>query len=237
MALALYLTDTYLFESTASIVNSGEDERGSYVSLDQTIFYPQGGGQPSDQGKISGEGFELSVLTVRRIGEEIRHYLEKSEATDLKGLKVACLVDKDRRMLNARYHTAAHLLGNVAEALYSGFQAIKGHSFPGEAYVEFQGASLPEADKLMDGLKAAIDSNLKTKIFETDRESFERLFYKLPYEIPGDKKFRVMQIESFPPVPCGGTHLSNTGEIGIVEIGKIKTKNGMARIAYGVRSI
>jgi alanyl-tRNA synthetase len=105
----LYLKDTYLFESDAKIIEYKKDNRDvPYVLLDQTIFYPQGGGQPCDHGKIVGDDFEYAVCDVRQIEEEIRHYIEPSQSLSQnppENSVVKCTLDKDRRLLNIRYHT------------------------------------------------------------------------------------------------------------------------------------
>jgi alanyl-tRNA synthetase len=238
MTNQLYLEDTYLFESDAQIIEYKKDERGMpYVLLDQTIFYPQGGGQPCDHGKIVGDSFEYAVCDLRQIEEEIRHYIEPSQSSAQNPPKnnvVKCTLDKDRRLLNARYHTAGHLLGNVVEKLYPSLKAQKCHAFPGEAYIEFRGDEMPNEGLLRESLRNAITDNLSTKIFETDRRQFESAYYKLPYEIPEVKKFRVMQIENYPPIPCGGTHVKSTGEIGEITLKKMKQKNGLLKISFGV---
>ena len=233
MTRKLYLDGTYLFESPAIITRATSDEKGCYILLDQSIFYPQGGGQPSDQGVIKGDGFELQVFRVLQIEDEIRHYINEPNEAILIGSTILCILDQHRRISNAKYHTSAHLLGNIVEAIYPNIKAIKGHSFPGEAYVEFQGASeLPDQAVIEASLNKAIEDNLETRIFETDPISFENDFYKLPYEIPGNKAFRIMQIGDHPPIPCGGTHLKALAEIEKIALSKIRIKNDILRIAY-----
>jgi alanyl-tRNA synthetase len=234
----LYLNDTYLFESDARIIDHKKDERDMpYILLDQTIFYPQGGGQPCDRGKIIGDNFEYAVSNVRQVGEEIRHYVELSQSlvqNHLKNSAVKCVVDKDKRLLNARYHTAGHLLGNVVEELRPNLKAQKCHAFPGEAHIEFSGTEIPSEQLLSEKLRNVIAENLQTKIFEMNRREFESTWYKLPYEIPENKKFRVMQIGNYPPIPCGGTHITLLNEIGEITLSKIKSKNGILKISFGV---
>jgi len=234
MTKQLYLKDTYLFELNALIAAKKQDDRGAYVLLDQTVFYPQGGGQPSDQGIMRNNILDLKITSVRQIGNEIRHYLGSGISEVLENQNVLCVIDKERRILNAKYHTAGHLLGNVTEVIYPSLKAIKGHSFPNEAYVEFQGDELPDITKLQDSLDKAIAEGKRTIIFEMDPMSFEQKFYKLPYQIPDNKVFRIMQIEGFLPVPCGGTHLSRISEIGSMTLEKIKVKNSIIRISYEV---
>jgi alanyl-tRNA synthetase len=236
MTTPLYLDDTYLDTHTAALTAAGADDRGTYVILDQTIFYPQGGGQPSDCGTIMGDGFTLSVHQVRLAETEIRHYIVGDQPSFSVPVPVTIQIDRERRMMNARYHTAAHLLGNVVETMVPTLKAVKGHSFPGESYVEFMGASAIDPDGINQAMAKAINDNLSTRTFDMDAATFERLYYKLPYETPGNKAFRAMQIGDYPPVPCGGTHLQAIGEIGIAQATKVKVKDGTVKISYEVSS-
>ena len=198
MTIQTYLQDTYLFTSQGQIINTGQDEGGNFFVLESTIFYPQGGGQPADQGRVRGDDFTADVIKVRQIEGEIRHY-SQSIVTSSINAKVALFVDQERRVLNSKYHTAAHLLGNIVEMLYPSLKAIKGHSFPGESYVEFTGNEMEvEQEHIEEKINQAIICNDKTNVFEIDPKSFEQKFYKLPYAIPENKKFRAIQIGSMP---------------------------------------
>ncbi len=138
MSAQLYLNNTYLFEHSTTISDFGVDEKGAYLLLQETIFYPQGGGQPSDQGTITVADAVIPVNYVRQIEQEIRHYMPSDiSASGLVNAAAEIKIDPARRLLNARYHTAAHLLSNIAEEMHSDLKAVKGHSFPGEGYVEF----------------------------------------------------------------------------------------------------
>ncbi len=231
----LYLENTYQFHFEGLVQEVDKDEKGIFIILDQTVFYPQGGGQPSDKGVIRNDHFEANVTHVAQHGDQIRHYIELTATETLAAQKVYGVVDQKRRLTNARYHTSGHLLSNIVEILNPKLKAIKGHSFPGEAYVEFQGdEAIIDMGVLQNTINEAIARNDKTTIFEIDSKVFEKQFYKLPYTIPDNKNFRVMQIGDMPPVPCGGTHLSSIGEIGLMRINKIKNKNGILRVSYEV---
>lgn len=234
MTKKLYLQDTYQFDFEGLIQEAEKDEKGLFIILDQTAFYPQGGGQPSDHGLIKNDHFEANVLHVTQHGDQIRHYIEPIATELLAAQKVYGFVDQKRRLTNARYHTAGHLLSNIVEILNPKLKAVKGHSFPFEAYVEFQGNEVIDVETLQNRMNEAIARDDKTKIFEIDPLGFEKQFYKLPYIIPDNKKFRVMQIGNMSPVPCGGTHLSSIGEIGLIKINKIKNKNSILRVSYEV---
>ena len=233
----LYFESTYLFESPATILEQAEDEKGSYVVLDQTIFYPQGGGQPSDRGIIKHGVQSLEISQVRQVEEEIRHYLNSTPQENLVNQRVDCSVQAGRRLLNARYHTAAHLLTNIVEILYPSLKATKGHSFPKESYVEFQNPeslSLLEQEKMSLGLQWGLQFGFLIRSFEIDPLSFEQQFHKFSYPIPENKKFRAVRIGEYAPIPCGGTHVADTREIGVINIGKIKCKGENIRISYEV---
>lgn len=242
MTTKLYFKNTYQYE-TESIINSIEkDEKGMFIVLNQTVFYPQGGGQPSDHGLIRNSSLEASVFHVTQIDEKILHYINIEKGEIHINDKIHCIIDDKRRLLNARYHTASHLISNVVEKLYPQLKAIKGHSFPGEAYVDFQIKTSQQTQLLEDEITKIIQSttndyvakNDKTTIFYISPKEFEEKFYKLPYNIPYNKKFRVMQIENMSPIPCGGTHLSYINEIESIIITKIKMKNQIMRVSYTV---
>lgn len=232
MTKKLYLEDTYQFYFEALIEDVGEDEKGIFIVLDQTAFYPQSGGQPSDQGLIKSDDFEIDVTHVLQIGNEIRHYTTSLANPSIISSRVSCFLAKERRVINARYHTAGHLLGNVVEILYPSLKAVKGHSFEGEAYVEFHGSADVDITALQNAINESIARNDKTRVFEVDPIIFEQQFYKLPFLLSENKKFRAMQIGDMLPVPCGGTHLSYIGEIIQMTISKIKVKNDKVRISY-----
>lgn len=235
MTKKLYLEDTYQFHFESVIEETGKDEKGIFVILDKSAFYPQGGGQPADQGIIKNDYFKADVIHVVQRGDEIRHHITLQTTEIPIGSKVYCLLNQERRLINARYHTAAHLLGNIVEILNPKLKAIKGHSFPSEAYVEFQGDDQTiNSTTLQSTIDETIARNDKIIIFEISTEAFEEQFYKLPYSVPDNKKFRVIQIGKMPPIPCGGTHLAYIGEIGHMKISKLKTKNNCIHISYEV---
>jgi alanyl-tRNA synthetase len=209
---------------------------------------------------------------VRFVDEEVRHY---GKLTEQPLDDVTCKIDSNRRLLNAKYHTAGHLVAGCLENAHSQMIATKCHAFPGEAYVEFQGASdlYPNVKRIggrsieaqaqsctrrtvqaehrndeptnflrlgiqlqsiQELVNQLIQQKIQTKVFEIDLSSFENKYYKLPYPVPANKPFRVLQIGDYKPVPCGGTHLSNTSEIGSILIKKVKTKDGVLKISYEI---
>lgn len=192
------------------------------------FFIPKEGANPLIL-KVANQ--KIPILFVKQLETEIRHYVSES-SNDWVGLEASLFVDSERRLINARYHTAAHLLGNIVETKYPGLKAVKGHSFPSEAYVEFIGKANVEITEIEKEVRQAIKENLAINVFEILPDEFEQKFYKLPYEVPSHKTFRAMRIGDFSPIPCGGTHVAKTAEIGIFNIAKSKVKGERIVIFY-----
>jgi alanyl-tRNA synthetase len=232
----LFLKDTYLFNGSAQILGTDTDEKGIYILFNQTIFYPQGGGQPSDLGTVTIKGLSsIPIGFVRQVNDEIRHYVSEPLDSQWIGSSCAMQIDSKRRLENARYHTAAHLLGHIVEEWDLNLKAVKGHSFPGEAYVEWTGVSSLDPTQVHSELQNTVNCGLPIKVFEIFRSEFEDKFYVLPYPIPDHKAFRAVQIGEFPPIPCGGTHLTNTQEIGDFKIRKVTQKGDRLKISYDLQ--
>ncbi|MBI3458970.1 hypothetical protein HY061_01765 [Candidatus Azambacteria bacterium] len=137
----LYLADTYLFQSSAHVEVIEHDEQGMAVILDQTIFYPQGGGQPTDTGTIVSELAEFQVIKVLyRPDGTIAHYGSLLNGELKAGDKVILSINENWCILNARNHTAGHMLAFATEKSYPQLVGIKGYHFPDGPYVEFEGS-------------------------------------------------------------------------------------------------
>lgn len=236
MTKLIYLDNTYCYEHDADISHFGADEKGSYCVLNETIFYPQGGGQASDIGTISVGDNVSHVTFVGYVDGEVRHYGDFSSISGSEGQQVHQNIDISRRMLNAKAHTAGHLIQCVVEKLNNQLKAVKGYHFPDGSYVEFIGDSDIDPESQL-GL---INSNLikmiadatPNKISMVSREELLRLCPDLPYEIPENKPTRVMAIGNYSPVPCGGTHLASMGEFNSVTVTKIKKKKDRTKVSY-----
>ena len=144
-------------------------------------------------------------------------------------------IDRKRRNLNTRYHTAAHLIGYWVEELLRGACAVKSHSFPNEAYVECTNIQeVPESfiHDLNNGLAESIRKNLPLVASITMPEALAEIYPGSSVSVPESKPFRVVTIGKFRPIPCGGTHVQHLGEIGSIALRSIKNKNGRLTIRY-----
>lgn len=108
MTHALYLEDSYQRECEAVVVSVKD---GKYVVLDQTVFYPKGGGQPGDTGKITRGNEIFQVVYVGKFSGEISHEVDHAGLKE--GEKVHCSLDWDRRYQLMRSHTAAHVFASL----------------------------------------------------------------------------------------------------------------------------
>ncbi len=222
MTELLYLHDSYLreFDATVTSVN------GQTVTLDQTAFFPSGGGQPSDAGRLRWPGGEARVLDIKKDGASARHDLDGPVPSE--GQIVRGVLDWDRRFAIMRHHSALHVLVGAVYHLF-GALVTGGAIYPDRARMDF---SLEDLNK---GRVTAIEAEANRVIGEhrrilvrfVSREEFERSDLTrlarnlLPPEI---REVRVIEIEGFDAQADGGTHVANTSEIGRLAVTKTENK-------------
>lgn len=230
-----YLNDSYLFESEASFEDSEENDKGKALILDQTIFYPQGGGQPADTGEIRSKNAVFMVADVR-LDEEGRvwHFGEYTSGEFQTGEQLTLKVDREQRILNAKLHSAGHLLD--CAVLKLGFDEIKptkGFHFSDGPYVEYDGRFenanelIPELEKTVNELVAQ-DLKIEKHDLTPEQAKAQGVW------APAGKSARIVNFEGFPICGCGGTHIESASEIGQITIRKIKHKKGMTKISYSI---
>ena len=230
-----YLNDTYLFESEVVFVEVRENEKGKAVILNETIFYPQGGGQPADYGEIISTN-AVFIVTDVRLDEDgtVWHFGEFKNGKFEKGEKITLKIDKNRRILNAKLHSAGHLLDcAVTKMGIENLKPTKGFHFPDGPYVEYDGIVenpaelIPELEKIINDL---IRQDLKIEKIDLSPEKAKQQGVWAP---PG-KLARIVNFAGFPTCGCGGTHVNSASEIGKITIRRIKSKKGITKIAYSV---
>ncbi len=211
----MYLKDSYKkeFETIVKEVN------GDKAVLEDTIFYPEGGGQPSDDGKIIKENEEFILINVKKERGRIVHQLNKEglKTND----KVKCVLNWERRYKLMRSHTAAHILSAIFQketsALVTGNQISLD-----KIRIDFDLKELNK-DKIKEYIKKAnqeIKRNLDVSDYEMKREDVEKnsglvkLAMGLPHAI---KILRIVKIGDIDEQPDAGTHVKNTSEIGEIE--------------------
>lgn len=232
-----YFDDTYTFNDSAKIIKTGKDEQGHFLVLDQTIFYPQGGGQPSDQGTIQVGNTVVPIHSVKSVDHEIRHYTQQ-DASHLMDQKVLCTLDQERRLLNAKLHTSGHLISNIIEGLYPQWIAVKGHHFPKECYVEFSDKDWLLKNVFIEAINQEMEKLIKQDLSirrdQVTGDKLQELCPDLPYSVPKDKPIRVVRIGELPFSPCGGTHVNSLKELRGLQITNHKIKKNRMKIYYNI---
>jgi Ser-tRNA(Ala) deacylase AlaX len=217
----LYLEHMFTYSDTAHIIAFTEYEGKTALILDKTIFYPQGGGQPSDKGHITTATASFSVTEVRLYDSIVYHFGTVEQGTFIVGTEVVMHVDKELRHLHSRIHTAGHLIDYAL--LNSGYQLepAKGYHFPSGAYVEYKGT---------------FDQDIRDLLQKRLSEETSILIgHNLPVTIQFiDATTRVMYLPGYPHIACGGTHVAYTSDIGTIIMRKIKNEKGYLRVSYGV---
>lgn len=238
MTTLLYLENTYQFEADAIITDIEINEFGTALILDQTIFYPQGGGQTFDTGTISVGENTFTVDNVRLSPEGIvYHYGQfESEPTQTKGQTAQLNINSERRLLNARIHSAGHLIDiAVSKANIQGLTPSKGFHTPEGAYVEFEGM-LEEPTSYIEALEAAANQIVQSDIKIISKNLSPEAAKAQGVYAPEGKSARFVYFEGYEDLGCGcgGTHVATTTDIGPITIRKIKSKKGVTRISYAV---
>src|SRR3989338_1480881 len=142
----LYLEKFALLEAPARVMEVLRENERDIVLLDQTVFYPQGGGQPYDTGMIESPSGKFLVEEVRFVEGAVRHMGVFESGSFAAGDSVICRVDADRRLLHARIHSAGHLVDKAVAELNLPWKPGKGYHFPQGPYDEYEG-SLDGLDK------------------------------------------------------------------------------------------
>ncbi|MBI5415016.1 hypothetical protein HZA38_05915 [Candidatus Peregrinibacteria bacterium] len=237
MTVLLYLSDTYLFLVAAKVLEIRNTEKGKAIILDQTIFYPQGGGQPADFGEISSNTAVFAVTDVR-LDETgtVLHYGNFFSGTLKNGDEVTLTIDSERRTLNARLHSAGHLLDvAVQKSGITGLVPTKGYHFPEGPYVEYKG-ELKNPQEYISKLEEILTELVAAKILMEKIELSPEEAQKRQIFAPPGKAARVVNFQGYEGCGCGGTHVRDSGEIGKMTIRKISSKNGVTRVAYALEN-
>jgi alanyl-tRNA synthetase len=233
----LYYTDVYKKEFDAKILKI---INGNYLVLDKTCLYPEGGGQPTDQGWLGVGDSKLKVVDVQKIGKVIVHRLV-APATFKEGITVHGIVDWDRRYSLMKAHTVTHLINGAARRVLgehvwqSGTQ--KGLETSRLDISHYRRLTQEETHKIENLANQAIAANMKVETTWLPRNEAESRYGFRLYQggaVPG-KEIRVVKTGDWDVEACAGTHLSSTSEVGFVKIVYTeRVQDGVERLGYAV---
>jgi Ser-tRNA(Ala) deacylase AlaX len=216
------MKDCYVKEFEAKVLERGMKDGKPFVVLDRSAFYPTGGGQKSDTGTLNG----IRVIEVVKEEGLIKHFIE----TPIDEEKVKGVIDWDRRYAFMRMHTAQHILSAIVLDIWGAPTA--GNQIEIDySRIDFHPLKPPQdfIDIVTKCFNTIVDEARPVKIYFTTREEVlrtiderrRRLFNRVPESV---KDIRIVEVEGVDKVPCGGTHVANTKEIGHIKITKLENK-------------
>jgi len=210
----LYWNKPYEIEFEARVTSIIENNK---IVLDQTLFYPEGGGQLSDKGKLEKDDIAFTVLNVTKENDDIIHHISQDVSDKLKvGDTISGKIDWEYRYGIMKAHSAQHLFSAILKNNYNIDTA--------HANITFEEVSLQLVDKIFDDHVFKIfnelneictQSNLKFDTYIASKKSKENL-KDLRGKIPDSGDIRIVSVKNYDKICCGGTHVENSVEIGPV---------------------
>ncbi|MDN4494678.1 alanyl-tRNA editing protein [Ureibacillus aquaedulcis] len=221
----LYYQDVMMQQFTAQVVRKGKEDMRPYVVLSNTAFYPTGGGQPHDTGKIS----HFAVVDVEKVDDEIRHYIDGN--IDALEDEVRGHIDWARRFDHMQQHCGQHILTAAFVELFD-IPTVSFHLGTELVTIDIATAQITN-EQLAQVEKRANEIILENRPIETKWISKEELSsYPLRKDVSVDEDIRLVIIPHYDYNGCGGTHPTSTGQVSSIKImGTEKMKNNI-RVSF-----
>ncbi len=205
-----------------------------YIILDRTLFYPEGGGQLGDSGRLNNQPVTRSF----KISDVILHELEKPAKIE-EGVEIEGEIDWSRRLQLMRNHTGAHILNNAARKILGKHIWQAGaEKTPSRSRLDithYKSLTKEEVSSIEKLCNEIILENRKVKIKNLERNLAEKEYGFTIYQggaVPG-RFLRIVEIEGWDAEACGGTHVKRTGEIGFLKIiNTERIQDGVIRLEY-----
>jgi alanyl-tRNA synthetase len=229
----LYYEDESIRKFTAKVLKVIDNK---YVILDQTAFYPRGGGQEPDNGDID----DIKVMELIKQSDIIIHKLKDAREKDIvEGKTVYATINGRRRDLITKHHTATHIL-NTASRSNLGSWVWQNSAFKDEGYARLDithhsALNREEVERIEKTANNVIRQNLPVRIKIYDRGDAEQQYSFRIYQggVVPTNNIRIVNIEGWDIEACGGTHIGQTGEIGLIKIIKAeRIQDGIVRLEF-----
>lgn len=205
----IYYEDAYIKEFEAEVIECREMKNGFQIILDQSAFYPEGGGQPADHGFLNN----IEVFDVHEKEEELLHYTKEPMET---GTKVHGKIDWDRRFDLMQQHSGEHMVSGLIHAAY-GYENVGFHLGSDVITIDLSGPlSTEELAQIELQVNQKIWENAEVEIAYPSQEKLKQIPYRSKKELTG--KVRIVTFPGADICACCGTHVSRTGEIGMVKL-------------------
>jgi len=226
----LYYVNCHLSRFSARVLSCEETAKGYEVILDETAFYPEGGGQAADTGKLGG----VRVKDVRERGEAIVHFCDGPVTV---GDTVEGVIDYDLRFDRMQQHTGEHIVSGLINSRY-GWHNTGFHMGTESTTIDFDGV-IPTEDLPIIELQAneAVWKNLAVKCWIPSPEELPQVTYRTKKALPWP--VRIVEVPGYDSCACCGTHTAFTGEVGVIKLLSAISFRGGTRIemACGKRAL
>ena len=230
----LYHSAPYERHVPATILEINPMDDGDGISLDKTIFHPEGGGQPGDRGRIGG----YTVLDTREDPQGRILHLVASSHTLSVGMLVELELDWDHRYHFMQQHTAQHLLSGTLHRMF-GIGTVSVHLGEDEFAIELDVPQLSPAQvlRLEDEVNAIVGAGAPVEARTVTHEQSESLGLRRPVKVDGD--VRIISIGTYDIIACGGVHVDNTRELRYLQFLRNERIRGHVRTFWiaGDRSV
>lgn len=235
MTELLYQTDSYINTFDAEVIDV--DINNHSVVLNQTAFYPGGGGQPYDRGNLKFEDSAIDVTQVKKFGKDVIHFLNSEATLPKKNTSVVGEIDWERRYQIMRTHTALHILCGVVFRDY-GASVTGGDMKPlsGRMDFEFETMRKELVEKIQERVNVEVSKarEIKTAILPRE-EAFQipdLIRTKINLLPEGIQEVRIVEITGLDLQADGGTHVKNTQEVGSIRVIDYKSKGKINKRIY-----
>lgn len=219
----LYYEKPYVTNFEAEVVDCRPGKNGLYeVYLNRTAFYPEGGGQPADAGRLG----EAKVLDVQERSEGIVHIVDMQLLPES---KLIGIIDWDRRFSHMQNHSGEHILSGIVHKQY-GYDNVGFHMGKDEITVDFNGVlTWDQAEAIEEEVNNLIWKNVPINECYPSKEELFSMNYRSKKELSG--QVRIIEIPNGDVCACCGTHVMNTGEIGMVKVTSLMNYKGGVRMS------
>ncbi|PSQ47323.1 alanine--tRNA ligase, partial [Halobacteriales archaeon SW_7_65_23] len=231
----MYYDDQQRLEFEAVVLDVFEREDGYDVVLDQTMFYPEGGGQPADHGWLSTDDVTAEVADVQRVGDVIVHRADDNPG---KGEFVRGTVDGQRRRRHMRHHTATHVVGDAARQVLGDHLRQAGAQKSEDSarldVTHYQSVDREQVTEIEAVANELVMDNVPVTQEWVDRNEAEADYGFDIYQggIPEGEQIRLIHAGADTQA-CGGTHVSRTGDVGAIKLlGTERVQDGVVRLTF-----
>lgn len=205
----LYYEDSHTRTFSAKVLSCEKTEKGYAVILDATAFYPEGGGQAADTGTLGN----AKVLDTRERGEQVVHTCNGPLNP---GETVEGHIDYDARFLRMQQHSGEHIVSGIINRRW-GYHNVGFHMGAESTTIDFDGIVPQEAlPELEAECNAAVWANIPLRIWTPSPEELPKVNYRTKRALPWP--VRIVEVPGYDTCACCGTHVSATGEIGIIKL-------------------